>query len=418
MYISAMAVEVFISHVRTEQDLAMLLKEKIEKHFLGWVNVFVSSDQESIEAGDSWLDALRRALKTANLQVVLCSPASIGRPWVNFEAGAAWLLGIPVVPLCHSGLEPDNLPMPLATLQGGKVSDASALARVYARIAKLVPCDVPEIDMNALAAAAAKLETTPGATAARHEPPVVSPAPAPAHQPGIAELRGYAEAGNEQALQAIAVTQTPEAFSILMDLAVNNIDEKIKIASIRALASFRTPGDLTPLCELLVQDRWQVAEACAKALGRFRNPIAIPYLIKASDQHVDWVTTRDSVTALGVFAPQQPEIICPALCRALELASFEGEAASQSLSRYGSLALPFLLDGLRNGSLVRGSALALKTIALIGDRQALPALEAIRDHWKQNVQGAARDYMLAEIDKTIQQLGNAIAATGPASPGL
>ena len=182
MYISAMAVEVFISHVRTEQDLAMLLKEKIEKHFLGWVNVFVSSDQESIEAGDSWLDALRRALKTANLQVVLCSPASIGRPWVNFEAGAAWLLGIPVVPLCHSGLEPDNLPMPLATLQGGKVSDASALARVYARIAKLVPCDVPEIDMNALAAAAARLCNKP-------PPP---PAPPPAPKPGGSAAPRYA----------------------------------------------------------------------------------------------------------------------------------------------------------------------------------------------------------------------------------
>jgi hypothetical protein len=161
-----------------------------------------------------------------------------------------------------------------------------------------------------------------------------------------------------------------------------------------------------------VQERWQVAEACAKALGRFKNPSAIPYLIKASDQHVDWLTTQECVTALGAFAPQQPEIICPALIRALEMSSFEGEAASQSLRRYDTLALPYLLDGLEKGTLVKGLSLAVKTIVLIRERKALPRLTALRDTWQKNLEGTTRDYMLSEIDKAISQL-NEIPASAP-----
>jgi hypothetical protein len=153
-----------------------------------------------------------------------------------------------------------------------------------------------------------------------------------------------------------------------------------------------------------VQDRWQVAEACAKALGRFKNPSAIPYLIKASDQHVDWVTTQECATALGIFAPQQPEIICPALIRALEIGSFEGEAASQSLRRYDTFALPYLLSGLEKGALLKGLSLAMKTIVLIGDRKALPRLTALRSSWQENLEGKTREYMLSEIDKAISQL--------------
>ena len=154
-----MSVQVFISHTGIEKDLAIFLKDRIERDFLGLVNVFVSSDQESIEAGDSWLDALHRALKSANLEVILCSPTSITKPWVNFEAGAAWLQGIPVVPICHSGLRTGALPMPLSSLQGGESSDPNTYVRLYNRIAKLVPCGTPGIDMAALAASAQSFDT-------------------------------------------------------------------------------------------------------------------------------------------------------------------------------------------------------------------------------------------------------------------
>jgi len=402
-----MPTQIFLSHVTVEHDLAALLKQKIEKHFLEQVDVFVSSDQESIQAGEPWLDALQRSLTTAGMAIILCSPVSISRPWLNFEAGAAWLRKIPVVPLCHSGLEPEELPMPLSAMQGGKVSDPETLNRLYLAIAKLVPCGCPDPDWKSYADELSKVTTSTGV---KKDSAVLS---TPAEQQSsIDDLRRSAEAGDEKAVQSIAVYQSPDAWSALMEIAVDNIDDQLKIVAIKGLASFRSPGDIMPLCELLVQERWQVAEACAKALGRFKNPSAIPYLIKASDQHVDWLTTQECVTALGAFAPQQPEIICPALIRALEMSSFEGEAASQSLRRYDTLALPYLLDGLEKGTLVKGLSLAVKTIVLIRERKALPRLTALRDTWQKNLEGTTRDYMLSEIDKAISQL-NEIPASAP-----
>lgn len=401
-----MPTQIFLSHITVEHNLAALLKQKIEKHFLEQVDVFVSSDQESIQAGEPWLDALQRSLTTASMAIILCSPVSIKRPWLNFEAGAAWLRKIPVVPLCHSGLEPEELPMPLSAMQGGKVSDPETLNRLYLAIAKLIPCGCPEPDWKGYSDELSRV--TISTDGDKSDPAGLR---ASAHQQSsIDDLRISAEAGDEKAVQSIAVYQSPEAWSALMEIAVDNIDDQLKIAAIKGLASFRSPGDITPLCELLVLDRWQVAEACAKALGRFKNPSAIPYLIKASDQHVDWLTTQECATALGIFAPQQPEIICPALIRALEIASFEGEAASQSLRRYDTFALPYLLGGLEKGALLKGLSLAMKTIVLIGDRKALPRLTALRSSWQENLEGKTREYMLSEIDKAISQLDDTPAS--------
>jgi len=49
----------FISHTSAEADFAQLLKHRIRKDFLGSVDIFVSSDGTTIEAGKPWLDELR-----------------------------------------------------------------------------------------------------------------------------------------------------------------------------------------------------------------------------------------------------------------------------------------------------------------------------------------------------------------------
>ena len=123
--------QVFISHISRETELAQALKQRLAKHFLGLLEIFVSSDRETIQAGSKWLDEVDKALKSADLQIVLCSKESVGRPWVNFEAGAVWLRGIPVIPLCHSGLKPDNLPVPLGLLESIECSQPEGLQKLY-----------------------------------------------------------------------------------------------------------------------------------------------------------------------------------------------------------------------------------------------------------------------------------------------
>ena len=143
---------VFISHVSTETELAQYLKRRFDKDFLGSLDVFVSSDQMTIAAGARWLDEVEKALKDADLQIVLCSKESVGRPWVNFEAGAVWLSGVPVVPVCHLGNDAGvDLPVPLSMLEAIQASDADDLGKLYSAIASIVTLQMPEVDLDAVA---------------------------------------------------------------------------------------------------------------------------------------------------------------------------------------------------------------------------------------------------------------------------
>src|SRR5207248_92528 len=111
---------VFISHITEEAELALRLKRLLRRHFLGAFDVFDSSDNESLEAGKDWLRDTTKALRSTRIQLILSSAVSIKRPWVNFEAGAAWIQGVALVPVCHSGLKCDSrgLPLPYSTLFG------------------------------------------------------------------------------------------------------------------------------------------------------------------------------------------------------------------------------------------------------------------------------------------------------------
>jgi hypothetical protein len=126
---------VFISHVGAEREVALALQVALRSAIPG-IEVFVSSDPDSIRAGDRWLDEITTALQTCIVQIVIASPASVGRAWINFEAGAAWLRGIRIIPVCHSGMSPGTLPVPLGLSQGGLLTDAAYLASMFRTIAR------------------------------------------------------------------------------------------------------------------------------------------------------------------------------------------------------------------------------------------------------------------------------------------
>jgi hypothetical protein len=138
-----MGKQAFISHVSEETAVASRLKAALTRDFLGLVDVFVSSDGESIAAGDEWLSSLRTALEKTSLLLILCSPQSIKRPWINFETGAAWMSKIPLMPLCHAGLTPQDLPILLSLSQSVLLSDPGGLTRLYDRLARELQCKIP-----------------------------------------------------------------------------------------------------------------------------------------------------------------------------------------------------------------------------------------------------------------------------------
>jgi TIR domain len=125
---------IFISHIHEEAELALLLKNWIEDTFLGQIEVFVSADDRDIVIGDEWFNRISQALDTAKVVLLLCSPESIKRPWISFEAGWAWSKRIALAPICHSGLLIGDLPRPLSNRQAVVLQESDALSRLIRAI--------------------------------------------------------------------------------------------------------------------------------------------------------------------------------------------------------------------------------------------------------------------------------------------
>lgn len=108
---------------------------------LSSVDVFVSSDDQSITLGNKWLETVSNNLEKCILIIVLCSQESIKKPWINFECGAGWSRKIPIIPICHSNITVANLPIPLNLLQGFDIQKQGKLTELIFRIAKEINID-------------------------------------------------------------------------------------------------------------------------------------------------------------------------------------------------------------------------------------------------------------------------------------
>ena len=137
---------VFISHIHDEAQVAIWLEKSISKLLLGGVEFFVSSDRQAIVGGDRWLDKIENALKNASVLLFLCSKRSVLRPCVNFEAGGAWIAGKRVVPVCHAGMEPINLPEPIKSLQAYNLNKARDFQNLVELLANQAGLNMPEFE--------------------------------------------------------------------------------------------------------------------------------------------------------------------------------------------------------------------------------------------------------------------------------
>ena len=109
--------DVFISFIHEEQAIAQAVQAMLRSQLMRNFEVFMSGDESLVRAGENWLDRIAGELRDARVLILLLSPRSVVRPWVNFEAGAAWLAGKHVIPVCYGGLTQDALPKPYSDLQ-------------------------------------------------------------------------------------------------------------------------------------------------------------------------------------------------------------------------------------------------------------------------------------------------------------
>ena len=135
--------QAFICHIREDAPVAARLKAALDRDFLGNLDVYLLSDEAGPAAVEEWLQTVDTALRSSALCLTLYRPAAVRRAWINFEAGAAWGLEVPIIPICHEGLRPDELPLPLSLRQGLSLDDPEGLSWLYSRIAEVLSCRVP-----------------------------------------------------------------------------------------------------------------------------------------------------------------------------------------------------------------------------------------------------------------------------------
>jgi hypothetical protein len=108
---------VFISFVHEDQQVAEAVKKAIEYDLKIPRQVFMISDPMQVSAGADWLERIRTELSAAEIVVLMMSARSVKRPWVNFEAGAGWLAGKTLIPVCYGNMSKGKLPKPYSNFQ-------------------------------------------------------------------------------------------------------------------------------------------------------------------------------------------------------------------------------------------------------------------------------------------------------------
>lgn len=109
--------EIFISFIHEESGYAEALKHFLTEVFSYKIMPFMASDKLQVYAGEKWIDRIMEELANARVVLLMLSEKSVLRPWVNFEAGAAWTREAVIIPVCYEGLKKGELPKPYSSLQ-------------------------------------------------------------------------------------------------------------------------------------------------------------------------------------------------------------------------------------------------------------------------------------------------------------
>jgi hypothetical protein len=135
--------DVFISFIHEEEpwaaDVRMFIQRVLSR------DPFMSSDKRTIYAGEDWMQRIFEELKDCKVLISMLSPVSITRPWINFEAGAAWMNDDRyVIPICYNGLTIEALPKPYSSLQAIDLGTFEGMHYLVSSIAHYLGIKEPE----------------------------------------------------------------------------------------------------------------------------------------------------------------------------------------------------------------------------------------------------------------------------------
>lgn len=118
---------VFFSHSSNDKLLLNKLKESILFKTNNAIEIFLSSDGQSIPFGKNWIYSIEKALHDTSLMFVFLSPNSIHSNWIYFESGYSYSKDIEVVPIGILGVDLNQIKPPLNLLQGFNITSHDGL---------------------------------------------------------------------------------------------------------------------------------------------------------------------------------------------------------------------------------------------------------------------------------------------------
>lgn len=117
---------IFFSHSSKDKDLIQAIKTKLDSITGGVLEIFLSSDGQSIPFGSNWVHKIEDGLNQASVMFVFVTPNSIATNWIYFEAGFAYSKNIEVIPV-GIGIDIALLKAPLSLLQGFNITSGDGL---------------------------------------------------------------------------------------------------------------------------------------------------------------------------------------------------------------------------------------------------------------------------------------------------
>jgi hypothetical protein len=121
---------IFLSHSSVDQDLLRRLREFLLRRIGSTIELFLSSDGQSIPFGKNWVREVEAGLERAKVMFTFLSPTALQSQWVLFEADFAYAKGIQVVPIGILGVDLARVSPPLGLLQGFNLRGAPSLGNL------------------------------------------------------------------------------------------------------------------------------------------------------------------------------------------------------------------------------------------------------------------------------------------------
>ena len=125
--------KVFLSHAALDTELAELIERQLT---LGneQMSVFRTTRLGQIPAGKEWLAVIQQNIRDADAYLVLLTPWSMSRPWINYETGAAWFSERKLVPVVAGDLAKDVVVEPLRSLQLLSLEDPAEATQAFVEL--------------------------------------------------------------------------------------------------------------------------------------------------------------------------------------------------------------------------------------------------------------------------------------------